>query len=119
MEVNTMDTKAYKEKAKLEIERIKKILNNKNAVMKLGMIFVIAGFLIGWAAGYLNNYSTDVANMLMQTGTLFLYGGVILIGYYIIRFMDSKKKIETITENSTDDEIVAEIENTINEKQTA
>ena len=111
--------KAYKEKAKLEIERIKKILNNKNAVMRLGMILVIAGFLIGWAAGYVNNYSTDVADMLMQTGTLFLYGGIALIGYYIIRFMDSKKKTETITETTTDEDIVAEIEKTINEKQTA
>ena len=83
------------------------------------MILVIAGFLIGWAAGYVNNYSTDVADMLMQTGTLFLYGGIALIGYYIIRFMDSKKKTETITETTTDEDIVAEIEKTINEKQTA
>jgi len=116
-----METK-YMEKIKSELETIKRILNNKNAVIKLGMMLTIAGFIIGWVSGFIKQYSMDVGIVIMQTGTLFMYIGIIFIGYYVLRFSNTKKsdtepaKTEDITTEIIND--VESIEKVKTEKQT-
>ena len=94
--------------SKNEID-IKKLLKDEQMVLKLGLMFVILGFVVGYSASFVAEVNEGVGIATMQSAQAILLVGVLLFVYYFVVFFDIKKKDENLCSqcNKSIDEGVA------------
>jgi len=75
---------------------IKKLLKNKDAILKLGLILVIAGFILGYCASFVAEANQGAGVAVMQSAQGILLVGVIFFVYYFLVFFNIKKSSESL-----------------------
>lgn len=81
---------------KLDVEKFKKLMKDPSAVMKLGFILVVAGFVLGYCASFVAETSESAGVAIMQAGQVLLLFGVLFFVYYFLMFFEVKKGSELL-----------------------
>lgn len=67
---------------------IKAFINNKDAVIRIGVMLSVVGFILGYAASYISEYDATIGAASMDIAKIIIMAGIALVCYYFLRFVN-------------------------------
>lgn len=96
-----------KKKFDESVDKFKRLLKNKKGIKMFGFVFVVMGFIMGYAGGIMAEYSQLLSDSFIVMGNYIMILGMIFLMYFFLGF--NKKSDKQKTEKEEEEDLVEEI----------